>query len=89
MQTWLPLSTPLPNLSMEEEVMECLRVLIADDHPVFRNGMRTLLASLPEVVVVGEATSGAEAISLATTEQLDVIVMDLQMPGVDGIAASR
>jgi DNA-binding NarL/FixJ family response regulator len=69
--------------------MDPLRVLIADDHPVFRNGMRALLASLPEMEVVGEATSGAEAIALAAAEQPDVILMDLQMPGVGGIAATR
>jgi len=69
--------------------MDPVRVLIADDHPVFRNGMRALLASLPEMEVVGEATTGAEAIALASAEQPDVIVMDIQMPGMDGIAATR
>src|SRR5690349_12241271 len=69
--------------------MDPLRVIIADDHPVFRNGMRALLASLPDLDVVGEATTGAEAIALATAEQPDVIVMDLQMPGVGGIVATR
>ena len=53
--------------------MDSLRVLIADDHPVFRNGMRALLASLPGMEVVGEATSGAEVIALAAAEQPDVI----------------
>jgi DNA-binding NarL/FixJ family response regulator len=69
--------------------MDPLRVLIADDHPVFRNGMRALIASLPEMTVVGEATSGAEAIALAEAEQPDVILMDLQMPEVGGIEATR
>ena len=69
--------------------MDPLRVLIADDHPVFRNGMRALLASLPEMEVVGEATTGAEVIALAAAEQPEVIMMDLQMPGVGGIEATR
>jgi DNA-binding NarL/FixJ family response regulator len=69
--------------------MEPLRVLIADDHPVFRNGMRALVDSLPDMQVVGEATSGAEAVSLAAAEQPDVVLMDLQMPGMSGLAATR
>jgi DNA-binding NarL/FixJ family response regulator len=69
--------------------MDPVRVLIADDHPVFRNGMRALLTSLPEMVVVGEATTGPEVIALAAAEQPDVILMDLQMPGIGGIEATR
>jgi DNA-binding NarL/FixJ family response regulator len=69
--------------------MEPLRILIADDHPVFRDGMRALIASLPELEAVGAATTGDEAIALAATLQPDVILMDLKMPGVGGIAATR
>jgi DNA-binding NarL/FixJ family response regulator len=69
--------------------MSLLRVLIADDHPLFRKGMRTLLASLPETEVVGEATSGKEAIALAGSLQPDLILMDLQMPEGGGLAATR
>lgn len=69
--------------------MDPLRVLIADDHPVFRNGLRALLASYPEMEVVGEATTGDEAVALATSAQPDVVMMDLQMPGGGGIAATR
>src|SRR5260221_5415667 len=69
--------------------METLRVLIADDHPIFRNGMRALLASVPDVEVAGEATSGDEAIAQAAALQPDLILMDLQMPGVGGIEATR
>ncbi|MFN8511465.1 MAG: response regulator transcription factor [Thermomicrobiales bacterium] len=66
-----------------------LRVLIADDHPLFRKGLRTLLLSVPEVRLVGEATSGIEAVELAASLQPDVILMDLQMPNGDGLMAVR
>ena len=69
--------------------METIRILIADDHPVFRYGLRALLAAEPETEVVGEATSGDEVIALAATLQPDVILMDLNMPGVNGIEATR
>jgi DNA-binding NarL/FixJ family response regulator len=68
---------------------EPLRVLIADDHPLFRNGMRALLASDLDTEVVGEATTGEEAIEMAAALQPDVILMDLQMPGMSGIEATR
>jgi DNA-binding NarL/FixJ family response regulator len=68
--------------------MDPLRILIADDHPLFRKGMRALLTSLPDIEVVGEAATGDEAITLAATLQPDVILMDLQMPG-GGLAATR
>ena len=69
--------------------MEPVRILIADDHPVFRDGLRALIASLPDMALLGEATTGAEAIALAETLQPDVILMDLRMPDVNGIAATR
>ena len=69
--------------------MDKTRVLIADDHPLFRKGMRAMLESLPEMEVVGEAATGEEAIALAGDLAPDVIVMDLQMPGGTGIAATR
>ncbi len=68
---------------------EPLRILIADDHPLFRNGMRTLLATDPEMEVISEATTGDEAIALAASLQPEVILMDLGMPGVGGIEATR
>ena len=68
--------------------MNPLHLLIADDHPMFRKGMRALLTSLPDVEVVGEATSGSEVTERASLLQPDVILMDLQMPG-GGIEATR
>ena len=69
--------------------MEPIRVLIADDHPQFRAGLRALLASATDLELAGEADNGERAITLATQLQPDVIVMDLQMPGVGGIEATR
>ncbi len=66
-----------------------IRVLIADDHPVFRYGMRAILASEPDTELVGEATSGEEAVELTEGLDPDVILMDLNMPGVNGIEATR
>jgi DNA-binding NarL/FixJ family response regulator len=68
---------------------DVLRVLIADDHPIFRNGMRALLASVPDVEVVGEAATGDDTIARAADLQPDVVLMDLQMPGIGGIEATR
>jgi DNA-binding NarL/FixJ family response regulator len=64
-------------------------ILIADDHTLFRDGLHALFSSLPDLVVVGEAATGLEAISQAEEKQPDVILMDLQMPGINGIEATR
>ena len=69
--------------------MDPLRVLIADDHPLFRSGLRALLCTVPDTAVAGEATTGEEAVALATELQPDVVVMDIQMPGISGIDATR
>ncbi len=69
--------------------MDSLRILIADDHPLFRKGMRTLLTATADTEVIGEATTGREVIELAAALQPDVILMDLQMPEVNGIEATR
>ena len=66
-----------------------LRVVIADDHPLVRSGLRTILAAADGIDVVGDASTGAEAITAARTLTPDVIVMDLQMPDTDGIEATR
>src|SRR5215210_7553712 len=71
------------------KVMERIRVFIADDHPLFRHGIVALLSAMPDFEVVGEAASGEEAITLCATLQPDVVLMDIQMPDVNGIDATR
>ena len=66
-----------------------LRLLIADDHPVLREGLRSLIALQPQMEVVGEAADGAEAVAQALALRPDVILLDLVMPGSDGLAAIR
>jgi len=68
---------------------ERIRVLVADDHPVFRRGMRAILGAEPDTELVGEATEGDEAIVRALELRPDVILMDLNMPKVSGIEATR
>jgi DNA-binding NarL/FixJ family response regulator len=69
--------------------MEKTTVLIADDHPMFRFGMRARLGAEPDLTVVGEAGSGEEAIELAARLAPDVVLMDLNLPGMNGIEATR
>lgn len=64
-------------------------VLVADDHPVFRDGLASLLATQPDVEVVATAADGAEAVRTAIETKPDVVVMDLQMPEMNGIEATR
>jgi len=68
---------------------DTVRVLIADDHPLFREGMRGRLDRVADVAVVGEAASGEEAVELANKLEPDVILMDIKMPGLNGIEATR
>jgi DNA-binding NarL/FixJ family response regulator len=64
-------------------------VLIADDHPVFRDGLASLLEPMAEIEVVGRAADGSEAVDLALATSPDVVIMDLQMPRLNGIEATR
>ncbi len=69
--------------------MEKISILIADDEPAFRSGLRALLKSADELALVGDAATGSEAIRIAADLQPDIILMDINMPGVNGIEATR
>jgi DNA-binding NarL/FixJ family response regulator len=66
-----------------------IRVLVADDHRLFRDGLRALLNSMPDLEVVGEAGDGEEVVAKAAAVRPDVILMDLQLPGLNGVEATR
>lgn len=69
--------------------MEPIRLLISDDHELFREGLRALISTTKDIELVGEASNGDEAISAADVLQPDVVLMDINMPGVNGIRATR
>ncbi len=69
--------------------MEPLTVIIADDHQFFRDGVRALLDAQPDMECVGEAATGEEVIRLSSEAQPDVVLMDVQMPGMRGVEATR
>ena len=66
-----------------------LRVLLADDHPILREGLRSFLASCPGVELVGEAVDGLSAVRMAVDHAPDIVLMDVSMPGLDGLEATR
>ena len=66
-----------------------IRVLLVDDQPSALKGLKAILAFYPEILVVGEAANGQEAVRLVAEQQPDVVVMDLQMPVMDGVEATR
>jgi len=68
---------------------EPLRIVLAEDHPLFRKGMRTMLGAVPDFALVGEAKNGRQAIELAVELLPDIVLMDLQLPDISGIAATR
>jgi DNA-binding NarL/FixJ family response regulator len=70
-------------------VTDPIRVLIADDHPVYRDGLRALVERSPDLELAGEAKTGTEAVALAATTEPSIILMDLQMPEMTGIEATR
>jgi two-component system, NarL family, response regulator NreC len=69
--------------------MRKMRLLLVDDHPVVRVGLRTLLETEPDMQVVGEATNGVEAIAMMQQSRPDVVVMDISMPEMDGLEATH
>jgi DNA-binding NarL/FixJ family response regulator len=66
-----------------------IRVLVADDQALVRGSFRLLVDTAPDLQVIGEAATGAEAVEIATREKPDVLLMDIRMPGMDGIEATR
>ncbi|MFC7527427.1 response regulator [Actinoplanes sp. GCM10030250] len=65
-----------------------IRILLVDDHPVVRMGLRGMLDAEPDLTVIGEASSGAEGVTIALSERPDIVLMDLRMPGGDGVDAT-
>jgi len=74
-------------MQSQDRLQGTISVLLADDHAIFRQGLRSLLESDPQISVVGEATNGQEAFQLATQLTPDLVVMDLSMPGTNGTEA--
>jgi DNA-binding NarL/FixJ family response regulator len=70
-------------------VPPCIRVLIADDHALLRSGLARLVNGAPDLELVGTAADGVSAVELAVSEQPDVVVLDLSMPGLDGVSAAE
>lgn len=62
-----------------------IKVLVADDHPVFRSGLKQILSDVPDIKVTGEAKDGAEVVSMVKRNQYDVVVLDISMPGLNGL----
>ena len=76
-----------PRVSTRPEAPSTIRILIADDHPIFRDGLRRLLESEKDFEVVGEAKDGEETVELVRAKEPDVLLLDLRMPGRDGLSA--
>jgi DNA-binding NarL/FixJ family response regulator len=70
-------------------IPDTIRVVVADDHPMFRDGLATLLGAVADIELVAAVVSGEDAVRIAAEQQPDVVVMDLHMPGLNGIEATR
>src|SRR5579872_1536425 len=79
----------MPSPIAHKDDMNPIRILLGDDHTVMRNGLRLLLERQPNLIVIGEASDGREAVRLADELLPDVVVMDIAMPNLNGIEASR
>ncbi|MGQ9825775.1 MAG: response regulator [Desulfotomaculales bacterium] len=66
-----------------------IKLVIADDHPLIREGLRRILSLAPEITIVGEAENGEQAVELVRLTGADVVLMDINMPGMNGIAACK
>lgn len=69
--------------------VEPIRLVVADDHSLFREGLRALLSAIPDIELVGEAATGEATIELVAKSQPDIVLMDINMPGINGIDAAR
>src|SRR6266511_3994382 len=78
-----------PRISPKGRMGDAVRILIADDHPLTRDGIKAALAMDPGLKVIAEAADGQEAVSLAASERPDVVLMDVRMPRLGGIRATQ
>jgi DNA-binding NarL/FixJ family response regulator len=76
-------------LTVAEPTAEPIRVLVADDHPVYRDGLRMLVDRAPDLLLVGEVETGTDAVAVAAAEHPNIVLMDIRMPGMSGIEATR
>ncbi len=84
-----PAPCPVTDQLTPDNAAACIRVVIADDQPITRDGLTTILAGMEGVTVVGVAADGVEALTITQRERVDVVLMDLRMPQMDGIEATR